>query len=56
MLWNIPLHYMKACHCDWLNKELKGHLLGRKRLGGTTGNRALERKKEGHQSSEEEAG
>lgn len=45
VLWNIPLYYMKTCHCDWLNKELKGHLLGRKRLGGTTGDRELWKEK-----------
>ena len=34
------------CHCDWFNKELNGQQLGRKRLGGTSGDREdLERKK-----------
>ena len=27
------------CHCDWLNNELNGQYLGRKRLGGTSGDR-----------------
>ena len=25
VLWNIPLHCMKMCHCDWFNKELNDH-------------------------------
>lgn len=45
VLWNIPLRYVKTCHCDWLNKKLKGHLLGKKRLGGHTGDRELWKEK-----------
>ena len=30
-----------AVSCDWFNKELNGHQLGRKRLGGTSGDREL---------------
>ena len=24
LLWNIPLHCMKICDCDWFNKKLNG--------------------------------
>lgn len=24
VLWNIPLHRVKICHCGWSDKELKG--------------------------------
>ena len=34
MLWNIPLHCVKICHCDWFNKELNGQQLVRKSYVG----------------------
>lgn len=39
VLRNIPLHYVEMCRCDWFNKELNGQELGRKRLGGISGDR-----------------
>ena len=23
MLWNIPLHWVKICHCDWFKQKSK---------------------------------
>lgn len=39
VLPNIPLHCVRMCHCDCLSKKLNGQKLGRKRLGGASGDR-----------------
>lgn len=53
VLQNIPLHCVRMCHCDCLSKKLNGQKLGRKRLGGASGDRG---KKAGSPARCEKAG
>ena len=52
MFWNILLHYVKICHCDWFSKKLNGQQLGKRYRQDFWGWRGLEKKKKGGVTSQ----
>lgn len=33
-MWNIPLHCVNVCHCDWFNKEADWPITGQDKVKG----------------------
>ena len=51
-LWNIPLHCVNICHCEWFNKEADWQSLGRIRSGGEPNRECWEEEGQSLRSSE----